>query len=128
MGGEDWETRTNTSVQTLLRRCPQLACDSIAFVDYGKEGRTDLSYSVGFLMFYALHDLMGAEAFDRAYRGFFQRNRERGATAADLAAVFREADPRTERLFSDWLLTTRWYSRLRAGETMPQMIEAYRRP
>lgn len=92
------------------------------------DGRTDLSYSVGFLMFYALHNLLGADAFDRAYRDYFQRNRERGATTAELAKVFRDADPRSERVFADWLFTTRWYSRLRAGETVAQMIEAYRRP
>jgi hypothetical protein len=125
-GWKDWETRTNSSVQTLLRRCPQLACDSIAFIDYGKAGRTDMSYSVGFLMFYTLHELLGADAFDRVYRGFFQRYREQGVTTAELAAAFREADARSDRVLSDWLLTTRWYARLSAGETLVQMIETYR--
>jgi hypothetical protein len=29
-------------------------------------------------------------------------------------------------VLQDWLFTTRWYSRLKAGETLPQMIERYR--
>ena len=124
----DWDARVTATTQSLMRRCaPQMACDSIPFSEFGKMGRTDLSYSVGFLMFYALHDVLGAESFDRAYRGFFQRYRERGATTADLASSFREADPRSAAIFSDWLLTTRWYARLRAGETLPQMMEGYRR-
>lgn len=127
-GWSDWDARVNASAESLMRRCAQMACDSVAFADYGKAGRTDLSYSVGFLMFYALHGLLGAEAFDRTYRDYFQRNRERGATAAELARIFRAADPRSEQVLSDWFFTTRWISRLRAGETVAQMIEAYRRP
>jgi hypothetical protein len=127
-GWSDWDARVNASAQSLIRRCAQMACDTVPFSDYGKTGRTDLSYSVGFLMFYALHGLLGDEAFDRAYRDYFQRNRERGATTVDLAKAFRDADPRSERVLSDWLSTTRWYSRLRAGETVAQMIETYRRP
>lgn len=128
-GWTDWDARISATAQSLLRRCsPPMACDSVPFSDYGKVGSTGLSYSVGFLMFYALHAVLGAHAFDRAYRGFFQRYRERGASTADLSAAFRAADPRSERILSDWLFTTRWHARLGAGETLARMIESYRRP
>ncbi len=128
-GWNDWDARISTTAQTLMRRCsPEMACDSVPFSQYGRTGRTDLSYSVGFLMFYALHNVLGAEGFDRAYRGFFQRYQTSGATTADLASAFRAADPRSDRILSDWLFTTRWHARLRAGETLRQMIEGYRRP
>lgn len=76
-------------------------------------------------MFYVLHEVMGPEKFDSAYRAFFQQHRETGARSLDLIAAFRRADSRSDRILEDWYFTTRWYSRLRAGETLRQMVEEY---
>jgi aminopeptidase N len=80
------------------------------------------------LMFYALHQVLGPDAFDRAYRDFFQRYRNSGAATAELVTVFRRAEPRSDRIFRDWLFTTRWYTRLAAGESLRQIVEGYRQP
>jgi hypothetical protein len=125
-GWADWDARLAQTVQSLLRQCAApVRCDSVPLVEYGRAGLTDRSYSVGLLLFYVLSRAMGAEAFDRSYRTFFQRYRDRGATSADLAAVFRAVSPRSDRIFADWLFTSRWHARLAAGEPLAQIVAAY---
>jgi hypothetical protein len=125
-GWTDWDAQLARTAQSLLRRCAQgVPCDSVPLANYGAAGLTDRSYSVGMLMFYALAQTLGAEGFDRAYRGFFQQYRDRGATTADFVAAFRRASPKSDRVLSDWLLTTRWYRRLASGETVRHMVDGY---
>jgi aminopeptidase N len=83
--------------------------------------------SVGALLFYMLYHVIGAEAFDGAYRDFFQRYRSAGGTSAQLVQAFTRADPRAEAVFGDWFLTTRWRDRLGAGESTRGMLEGYTR-
>ena len=66
----------------------------------------DTQLDVGMLMFYALHELMGPDGCDRAYREFFQRYRTSGATTADLVEVFRRA----------------------AGDSLRRLVDGYRQP
>src|ERR1019366_8750189 len=102
-----------------------MRCDSVPFAAYGRAELTDRSYSVGMLMFYALFRVLGPDAFDSAYRDFFQEHRDNGAGIADLVAAFRRASSKSDRIFADWLFTTRWYSRLASGESLGRMIDAY---
>lgn len=128
-GWSGWEAQLQRSVQSLMRRCATAPrCDETPMMAFGGAGLTGRSYSVGMLMFYALHQVLGPEVFDRAYFDFFQRYRNSGAVTAELVAVFRRADARSERIFGDWLFTTRWYSRLAAGESLRQIVEGYRQP
>ncbi len=116
------------TTQSLLRRCETGArCGSIPMASYGAAGATDLSYSVGMLMFAALYEVMGAPAFDRTYRAFFQQHRVSGAATPDLVAAFRRADKRTSRIFEEWMSTTRWYTRLAAGESFEALVADYAR-
>lgn len=125
-GWAEWDAQVDRTAQSLMRRCsPPVRCDSVPFAAYGGAGLTDRSYSVGMLMFYALFRVLGPDAFDRAYRNFFQEHRDNGATIADLVAAFRGASTRSDRIFADWLFTTRWYSRLASGESFGRMIDAY---
>jgi aminopeptidase N len=114
-------------VQSLRRRCAApAACDSVPFAAYGAADLTDRSYAVGMLMFFALYQTLGAEAFDRTYRGFFQGYRDTGAGSAELVAAFRAASPRSARVLADWFFTTRWYARLAAGESVRSIVEGYK--
>ena len=127
-GWSGWDALLDRMAQRIRRSCaPPARCDDTPLAAYGTAGLTDRSYSVGMLMFYALYQVLGADAFDRAYRGFFQRFRESGATSADLLAAFHAADPRSDAVLADWFTTTRWYARLGAGATIPQIVEGYRR-
>jgi len=93
---------------------PEIA--TVPFIRYGEAGLTDLSYRVGFLMFYALHRALGAERFDAALGGYYQDNRLRGVTFEGLldhlqAHSARDLSP----FFRDWVYTTGWHEQLRAG-------------
>jgi aminopeptidase N len=80
------------------------------------------------LLFHVLYRVLGAVEFDRAYRDFFQSHRNRGGTTADLVAAFERASNASGPIFDDWLLTTRWRSKLSAGATIDQLVETYRTP
>jgi hypothetical protein len=126
-GWDQWDAQLERTAQSLMRRCTQPPrCDSVPPAGYGGAGLTDLAYPVGMLMFYALYQVLGPEPFDHAYRGFFQQYREKGATSAELVAAFHRVSRRSDRVFTDWLLTTRWYSRLASGESFRQIVEAYK--
>lgn len=127
-GWNDWDTQLDRTAQTLLRRCEPVRCDTVAFAAYGKAGLTDLSYPAGLLMFYALYQTLGPDAFDRTYRDFFQRHRERGATAEEMVAAFRGAGETTDQVLTEWWSTPRWRARLGAGEPVRQIVEGYGRP
>ena len=110
-GWDLWDARLQRSVQALLEGCaPPAPCNTTPFQAYGQAGLTDRSYTVGLLMFYALYRLLGADAFDRAYRAFVLQYRDTGATTAALVAAFHREDPSSDAIFADWLTTTRWYS------------------
>lgn len=128
-GWAAWDAQLERTVQSLMRRCAQSArCDKAPFVAYGGAELTGRSYSVGMLMFYMLYQVVGSDAFDRAYREYFQQHRNGGAGNAELVSVFRRTDPRSDRVFADWLFTTRWYTRLAAGESLRHMVDAYQVP
>ena len=126
-GWHNWDKVLDWFTARALRDCaPPARCDSVPLASYGTAGLTDDSYTVGMLMFYSLYQVLGAARFDSAYGAFYQQYREKGATTADLAAAIRSADPASAPLLQDWLVTARWYARLKSGETLSQMIEGYR--
>jgi hypothetical protein len=128
-GWDGWEARLDRLEQSVRSGCePRKPCATVPFADYGKSGLTTLSYPVGALTFYSLYKTLGADAFDRAYRDFFQQYHERGATGLDLVAAFKRAGPASELIFADWFSTTRWYTRLSSGEPLRQILSGYGRP
>jgi hypothetical protein len=126
-GWNGWDAQLDRTVQSLMRRCaaPQARCDSVPFAEYGEAGQTDRSYSVGMLMFYALSRAIGPDAFDRAYATFYQQHRAKGGTVSDLVTAFNSASARSQRVFDDWMFTTRWYSRLSSGESFRGIVDGY---
>jgi hypothetical protein len=128
---DGWTGMDEHVVRTVDWLLPRYARDATnlttPFIDYGRAGKTDLAYTVGFLMFYQLHQLLGAEGFDRAIGGWYQERRERGGTTDEFVrSVKRSAGIPLDRFFDDWVYTTRWYQRLSAGETPRQMVDSYR--
>ena len=127
-GWTGWEGQLARRRASLLAQCAEPpSCDSVPFVRYGAAGVTDRSYAVGMFLFTLLYRVLGPDRFDRAYRSFFQSHQGEGATPQDLVAAFRAVDPRSEAIFHDWLLTTRWHRRLQAGESLEQMVSEYGR-
>jgi aminopeptidase N len=126
-GWADWPGQLDRTAARLRRACAAPgSCDSVPMLQYGQAGRTDLSYSVGMIMFYALYRTLGPDTFDRAYRDFFQRYRTQGAHTADLVAAFHAASPASDPILHDWLLTTAWVTRLQAARSIDEVLAAYR--
>jgi hypothetical protein len=125
-GWNGWSAQLERTAQLLRRRCVQEPrCATAPLASYGREGMTDYSYSVGMLMFAALYRTLGPETFDRAYREFFQRYRLTGATTAQLVETFHQTSPKGDRVFEEWLTTTRWFGRLTAGEGIEAIMASY---
>jgi hypothetical protein len=128
-GWADWDARLDRTAQSLMGGCREpVPCDSVPFVAFGRAGLTDRSYALGMLMFYELYQVLGADSFDRAYRAFFQRYQTQGARNVDLISAFHHVSDKSDRVLADWFSTTRWHMRLAAGESVQQMVAAYRRP
>ena len=128
-GQTDWHATLERTARRIDDACAGHAgCDRVPFADYGRAELTDLSYSVGAAMFYALYRALGADQFDRAYRVFYQRYKDSSATSADLMTAFHDVDPSADRIFDEWFRTTRWYARLRGGESLERIVESYRQP
>ncbi|MGD8496053.1 MAG: hypothetical protein PVF05_07650 [Gemmatimonadales bacterium] len=101
--------------------------DTLAMIDYGVAGATDLSYGTGALMFYALYRMLGPDAFDRALASWFRTYRESGSTTPQFVATMEAAGgPGLEPVFRDWLETAGWYQRLGSGEDLAALVASYR--
>jgi hypothetical protein len=99
----------------------------LAMKDYGVDGDTDLSYSVGFLMFEVLHGLVGDAAFGEIIGGFHQRYHDSGATTAQFVAFAKEHSPvDLTRFFADWYDTTGWQRLVRTDLSLEDMVAEYR--
>jgi len=123
---DDWNgmeatvQRTAQGLTAASEREPEIA--TVPFQRYGETGLTDLSYQVGFLMFYALHRALGDERFDAALRRYYRDNREQGGTFDTLLEYLRTESPvDLGRFFQDWVYSTGWYDELRDG-TRPEDI------
>jgi aminopeptidase N len=104
---------------------PRLA--EIPMTDFGREEMTDLSYSVGMLMFGVLYHLVGAEEFNAVVGGFFQRYHESGATTEQFVTHANEVTQTDlEPLFRDWLFTTDYRRFLDSGSTLAEIAQTYR--
>ena len=112
------------SIRRRFREQPPLAGTPLAA--YGRAGLTDLSYSVGMLMFYVLDGVVGRERFDRIVGGYYQRYTATGATTDDFVAYARSVGgPEIDRFFHDWLFTAAWYDRVRDGADPEALVRAY---
>jgi hypothetical protein len=85
------------------------AIRAIPMARYGVEGRTDLSYHVGMLMFDALFRTVGEMAFRQIIGGFYREHGEAGAGTDDFARFAnRIAGGHLEAFFESWIFTTAW--------------------
>ena len=100
---------------------------SVALIDYGRLGLTDLSYSTGALMLYALYTNLGEDRFDGLLAGYFDTFRSTGSdTDQFVEYVSTQSGEDLTRFFRDWVYTTAWYTRLASGETLHEVITSYR--
>jgi hypothetical protein len=100
----------------------------LAFVDYGRAGKTNFSYSVGHLLFAVLYETLGEKNFNRVLGGYYQKYRLTGGTTRDLVEYAKQSAPYDlTQFFNDWMYSARWYDRLKSGETIQGLAAAYRK-
>jgi aminopeptidase N len=127
--------RIRTWLRDRFAANPSLA--EIPMIDFGREEMTDLSYSVGMLMFGVIYHLVGPEEFNLVIGGFFRRHHVDGATTAqfvdqanevtqaDLEPLFRDWMFSTD-LFRDWMFSTDYRRFLDSESTLAEIADSYR--
>lgn len=81
---------------------------SAPFVDFGARAMTNMSYSLGAIMFATLYDLVGEKEFNRIVGGYYQRFAAGGTTRDFVTHATRVASRNLTPFFDDWMFTTRW--------------------
>jgi hypothetical protein len=105
---------TDSSVMRVVRHlAARLDADSLLRtvppVDYGKSDATGYSYSVGNLMFFALHRLVGHDAFRRIIGEYYHSYVASGGGTAEFVRLARSrSGVDLTTFFDDWLYSTRW--------------------
>jgi len=97
-------------------------------ISYGTSRLTDLSYSVGALMFDQLYRLIGQDEFNAVIGGYNSKYISTGATTDDFVkyAIETSSFDLTE-FFQDWVYTTRWYDRICEAQTVNDLTAYYRK-
>ena len=104
---------------------PRLA--EIPMIDYGREEMTDLSYSVGMLMFAVLYHLVGPEEFNQVIGGFFRQHHVDGASTEQFVAHANEVtEVDLDPLFREWLFTTEYRRFVDSESTLAEISDSYR--
>ena len=127
-GGEAVATAVEEQLRWIRERFvarPRYA--GIPMADYGRENITGLSYHVGLVMFAVLYDLVGAETFNEIVGGFYQRYADTGATTDEFVVYAKSVSGMNlGRFFHDWMYTTEWYSHVRDGAALEDLVTEYR--
>ena len=126
-GWEGEPAALERTAERLLERCGSgEPCGHVPLRDFGIEQMTDFSYSVGRLMFAALYESLGEEAFDGALRTHYQASKTRGTRTDDMVQAFvDEGGPVALRIFDDWLESAAWLNLLREAGSVRVMLEDY---
>jgi Peptidase family M1 domain len=114
-------------IREMAGRRPELR--STPLRSYGREHLTDLSYSVGTILFAVMHELLGERGFNTVIRECHRRHGERGGTLDDFVRTAEEVAPQDLRdFFKDWIYTTGWVDRLVAAGSVEDLATVYRTP
>jgi len=124
-----WPGRRDYTQRLIERVKARVARDSmvraVPMLDYGKKGVTGLSYSVGAVMFAALYDLVGEQAFLRTFADLY-RLYPAGATTRDMVELAKRSSPvKLDAFFDDWVFTTRWTGVIVSSASLSEIVRRY---
>lgn len=119
---------TNWFLQVVKReveRDPRLR--TVPMVDFGKNGMTDYSYSLGMIAFRILYEIVEEEAFNQSVKTFYQQYANKEATTEDFARVTKLASGRDlSAFFNDWFFTTDYVQLLERQSTFNELVIHYK--
>ncbi|MDH3455801.1 MAG: M1 family aminopeptidase [Gemmatimonadota bacterium] len=129
---DGWDGGADALQQTATRLLDQCGsdqrCSRVPLRQYGNEHMTDLSYSVGRLMFAVLYHALGDEVFDRALYRHYQARKASGTSTDDIVRAFVDVGgPVAQSIFDDWLESAAWIKRLRDSDSLQAMFDGYRK-
>jgi len=109
----------------VYKRNPEYA--SVPVIDFGKHDMEGLSYTVGALFYYILHELVGPQEFNGMIESFYREYAKRGATTEEMLTHYQSrTNVDLSRLFDDWIRGTAYASYIIEGRTPGEMVGMYR--
>lgn len=112
-------------IQNTAGRIVLQGLESVPAMDrYGETNRTDLAYRVGPILFYLIHEVLGAQGFNACLRGFFAASKE-GATTSGFQRELSRCSPATQRILDEWFTSIKGLERLQAGESLTELVSSY---
>lgn len=107
-----------------LQKNPQYT--KIPLIDFGKEGVTDLSYSVGMLVFHVLYKLVGEHEFSKIIGSFYQKYYETGAMTDEFVNHAKQISSiNLTNFFEEWVYTAKYTEYIISGLSMEEITRKY---
>jgi len=121
------DARANQLLEQLrsnLTRHPQW--EKVPPIEYGQMNLTDLSYSVGALMFDLLNRSVGRETFNRIIAEYYSAFSNQGGNTEDFVQIARRISRKNlDTLFQEWVYTTGWTARIRENSSIHDLCQRY---
>jgi aminopeptidase N len=100
----------------------------IPLIEFGKENITELSYSMGMLMFQVLYNLVGEQEFNEIIGSFYQKYYKSGATSNEFVQHAKDiSEFDLMKFFNDWFLGTQYFNYLKEGLLIDEIVLKYRK-
>ncbi|HEM46217.1 MAG TPA: hypothetical protein ENO23_04140 [Alphaproteobacteria bacterium] len=116
--------RTMADLHEWFEARPEFA--TVPMASYGERGWSSLSYSVGFLMYAVLYEVVGRERFDRFVGAYYRCCHESGAGTERLGReIERAGGPVAHEIARDWLWSTNWWPMVRDGWSFERIVAHY---
>lgn len=119
------QARTLENLRDWFEDRPEFA--TVPMASYGEREWTSLSYSVGFLMYAVLYEVIGTERFDRFVGEYYRCCHAGGAGSERLTReIERAGGPIAREITQDWLWSTDWWPMVRDGWNFDQIVAHYK--
>ncbi len=99
---------------------------TIPIKDYGIQGMTDYSYTLGMVVFAIFYDIVGQDQFNEIIGSFYSANHSKGTTLDEFINHCKKPDPiKLEVFFNDWIYTTKGISLVMEGKSFNELRNLY---
>ncbi len=100
---------------------------TVPMLDFGSQGMTDYSYSLGMIAFRILYEILGEEIFNQSIKAFYQEYFNEEATTEDFVRITIEASGKDlSAFFNDWFFTTGYIMHLERRSTFDELVLLYK--
>jgi len=122
---EDAAEKYLKRIQTSFKKNPKYR--TIPMKDYGIQGMTDYSYTLGMVVFAILYEMVGDNHFNKMIGTFYSKYDKTGATLDDFINICKKEAPIDLTLFlNDWLDTTKAIDDVIEGKTYKEFVHYYK--